>query len=353
MVDKSFCMSSYLVFRYIVENDKDFFEGMRHQVYELIPEEKRILVHDEHDVDAELKKQFDKVKDKKVGILLSGGMDSACLAAYLKGCDAYTFRFLDGDYQKEELDRAKAFAEINDMKLHYVDINWGTVLNHLEQVMKHKGAPVHSIEPQVYQAAKQAKTDGIDVMIIGDAADYVFGGMDGLHSKDWTYDEFKERVTYIDPKEVLKEPYDMDFAFKKYKIGSDRIDFINLMHEYTDIESYASYENAFKTADMDFIDPYEILKMDQPLDLKKIRNGNSKYIVRALFRQKYPQLEIPQKNPMPRPVDDYFKNWEGPKRNEFRDDIDISRFSGNQKWLLWCLEKFLDMYSKDSNRKTI
>ena len=33
----------------------------------------------------------------------------------------------------------------------------------------------------------------------------------------------------------------------------------------------------------------------------------------------------------------------GPKRAEFRDDIDISRYSGNQKWLLWCLEQFLDM----------
>lgn len=345
MVDKSFCMSSYLVFRYIVDDDKDFFEGMRHQVYELIPEEKRVLVEDEYDVDTELNRQFDKLKDKKIGILLSGGMDSACLASYLRGCDAYTFRFLDGEYQKEELKRAKAFAEINDIKLHYVDINWNIVLDNLDFVMKHKGAPVHSIEPQVYQAAKQAKTDGIDVMVIGDAADYVFGGMDGLHAKDWTYEEFKRRATYVNPEEVLKKPYNMDFAYKKYKIGDNGIDFISLMHEYTDIESYASYENAFQTAGMEFIDPYEILKMAKPLDLNKIRNGNSKYIIRALFKQKYPQLAIPQKNPMPRPVDEYFRNWEGPKRNEFRDDINIIKYSGNQKWLIWCLEKFLNMYS--------
>lgn len=47
--------------------------------------------------------------------------------------------------------------------------------------------------------------------------------------------------------------------------------------------------------------------------------------------------------PMPRPVDEYFKTWEGPKRPEFRKDIDMTIFSGNQKWQIFCLEKFLEM----------
>ena len=61
---------------------------------------------------------------------------------------------------------------------------------------------------------------------------------------------------------------------------------------------------------------------------------------------KYPNIPLPEKHPMPRPVDEYFKNWEGPKRKEFRKDIDISKYSGNQKWLLWCLEQFLNKYDK-------
>ena len=339
MTNKKYCMSSYLAFRYVVDNDKDFYNGLHHQVYSLIPEDKRILVNDEYDVDRELQKQFDTIKGKKTGMLLSGGMDSACL-------DAYTFRFLGGKYQSDELDRASKFAERYHLTLHYVDIDWDTVESHLADVMKHKGAPVHSIEPQIYQAALQAKKDGIEVMVIGDAADYVFGGMDGLHAKDWTYDEFKNRCIYVKPEEVLNEPYDMDYAFKKYKIGENGIDFISLMHEYTDIESYASYENAFKTADMDFIDPYEILKMAQPLDLQRVRNGESKYIIRALFKLKYPDLPVPQKNPMPRPVDEYFKTWEGPTRHEFRKNIDMSKYSGNQKWLMYCLERFLNSNEK-------
>ena len=46
---------------------------------------------------------------------------------------------------------------------------------------------------------------------------------------------------------------------------------------------------------------------------------------------------------MPRPVDEYFKTWEGPTRPEFRKDIDMSKFTGNQKWQMYCLEKFLEM----------
>ena len=343
MIDKNYCMSSFLTFRYIVDDNKDFFANTKHQVYNLIPEEKRILVENEFDVDRELKRQLDNLKTKKVGMLLSGGMDSACLAAYLEGCDAYTFRFLGGRFQSSELERAKQFAEKYNLTLHYVDIDWNTVESHLNDVMENKGAPVHSIEPQIYQAALQAKADGIEVMVIGDAADYVFGGMDGLHAKDWTYDEFKNRCIYVKPEEVLAEPYDMDYAFAKYKKGNNGIDFISLMHEYVDIESYASYENAFKTANMDFVDPYEVLKMAKPLDLDRVRRGESKYIIRALFRMKYPEIPVPQKNPMPRPVDEYFKTWKGPNRAEFKKGIDITKYSGNQKWLMYCLERFLNI----------
>ena len=180
------------------------------------------------------------------------------------------------------------------------------------------------------------------MIIIGDAADYVFAGMDGLHAKDWTFDEFVERYTYLKPEEILVNPVDMTPAYEKYRKG-DMIDYIGLMHEYADIESYASYENAFDTCNMPFLDPYEVLKMAEPLDLDRIRKGESKYLIRSLFKMKYPEIPVPQKLPMPRPVDAYFKTWEGPIRPEFRKDIEMNKYTGNQKWQMYCLEKFLDM----------
>ncbi len=343
MIDKNYCMSSYLVFRYIVDDNKDFFEGVKHQIYKPVLEDKRILVWNEQDIDRALYEQFAVVRGKKLGILLSGGIDSACLASYLSGGDAYTFRFFDGNYQKDELERAEYYARKYNLTLHYVDIGWETVQNNLNDVMSKKGAPVHSIEPQILAAAKQAKKDGIEMMIIGDAADYVFAGMDGLHAKDWTFNEFVERYTYLKPEDVLINPIDMSFVFEKYRQG-EMIDFIGFMHEYADIESYASYKNAFEACNVPYLDPYEVLKMAEPLDLRRIRNGEPKYLVRALFKMKYPELSVPQKLPMPRPVNEYFKTWKGPTRPEFCKNINMAKFTGNQKWQLYCLERFLDMH---------
>ena len=111
MVDKNFCMSSYLAFRYIEKEDVDFFEGLHHKNMQPIPESERTPVHTADDIDREIQKQMDQFSGLKKGILLSGGMDSAIVASYLSGSDAYTFRFLDGEFQTEELARAEYYAD--------------------------------------------------------------------------------------------------------------------------------------------------------------------------------------------------------------------------------------------------
>ena len=341
--DKNYCMSSYLAFRYIVREDADFAPGLHHEHFVQMPDEKKIAVCSAEEIDRALQAQFDALAGRKLGILLSGGMDSAILAAYMPGCDAYTFRFLGGEYQKEELRRAEYYADQYGLKLHYVDVDWQMVQDCVDPVMRKKQAPVHSIEPQIYAGARHAMRDGIETMIIGDASDYVFGGMDKLLSKDWLFEEFYRRFIYVEPAEVLKTPVDMKPVFEPFRQG-DRIDYMGMMDTVTVDESYSSYKNAFEAADMPYHDPYEILKMAEPLDLNRIRNGESKYLIRELFRMKYPEFPVPEKVPMPRPVDLYFKDWEGPKREEFRKNLDMSRFTGNQKWLLWCLERFLNQY---------
>ena len=190
MVDKRYCMSSYMAFRYIEDENKDFYEGMRHECIKAVPDEQRILVHTSDDIDREIGKQMDMFKGRKKGILLSGGMDSAIVASYLGGSHAYTFRFLGGEFQKEELARAEYYAKYYGLTLHYVDISWDTVISHLDEVMEKKNAPVHSIEPQILQAALQAKEDGVEMMFVGESSDLIFGGMDQLLAKDWTFEQF-------------------------------------------------------------------------------------------------------------------------------------------------------------------
>ncbi len=342
MLDKKYCMSSYMAFRYIEDANKNFYEGGHHKNITPVPDDQRILVHTVEDIDREIAKQMEQFKDKKKGIMLSGGMDSAIVASYLRGADAYTFRFLGGEFQKEELARAEYYAKYYGLNLHYVDINWDTVIAHLKPVMKAKCAPVHSIEPQILQAALQAKADGIEMMFVGESSDLIFGGMDGLLAKDWTFDEFVERYTFTNPEEVLVEPESMNYLFERYR-REDMIDFLTFMDDVFSIESSSSYFNAFAVAEMPYYDPYARLKMADELDLYRVRHGEPKYLIRELMSKKYPEIPVPNKTPMPRPVDKYFKNWGGPKRPEFKIDIDISKFTGNQKWQMYCLEQFLNM----------
>lgn len=344
MVDKNFCMSSYLAFRYIEDNEKEFAEGLSHQKIHPVPLIAKTFVGNAEDTDVAIRNVFKLVSKEKLGILLSGGMDSGSLASYMPaGSFAYTFRFLGGSYQDDELERAKYYADKWKLDLHYVDIDWSVVESSVNACMKTKGAPVHSIEPQIYYAAKQAEKDGITMMVIGDGADYVFGGMDGLLGKDWGYHEYIERSIYVKPEEVLVNPVSMDYLFERYRIGRDSIDYIGFYDGPVTDESYASYENAFKAAGMAYIDPYDRLKLNHPLDLD-VNRKESKKVIRELFRMKYPEYPVPRKIPMPRPVDVYFKNWNGPKRPEFRKDVDYTKYTGNQKWLLWCLERFLDTF---------
>jgi len=346
LVDKNFAMSSFLALRYIEKRDVDFADNIKYRHPNHL-DGKYTFVETANDIGKSIEKQIDEIcgRYKKLGILLSGGMDSAILASFLPKCDAYTFRFMGGDFQKEELNRAEKFAEYCGHKLHYVDIDWDKMLDALTPVMQSKGGPVHSIEPQIYRGAIEAKTDGVDLMIIGDGSDYVFGGMDKLLSKDWGFEEFYHRYIYVEPEEVLNDPQSIRYLFERYR-DKDNIDYKGFMDIVATEESYGSYSNAFIAAGLDYYDPYAILKMSKPLDLARIRSGESKYLIRELFKQRYPDIPVPEKVPMPRPVDLYFADWKGPHRPEFREDIEITKYSGNQKWLIWCLEKFLDMYEK-------
>jgi len=342
MVDKKYCMSSYMALRYIENDEKEFYDGFKHRNIKPLPDSERILVNTVDDIDREIAKQIELFADKKKGILLSGGMDSAIVASYLKGAEAYTFRFLDGNYQKEELNRAEYYAKCYGLHLNYVDITWNTVISHLDACMKAKCAPVHSIEPQILQAALQAKEDGVEMMFVGESSDLIFGGMDGLLAKDWTFEEFMNRYIFTKPEEVLVESESMQYLFERYRKGNN-IDFLSFMDDVFSIESSSSYLNAFGVANMPYYDPYAKLKMATELDLYRVRHGEPKYLIRGLMAKKYPNIPVPNKVPMPRPVDEYFKNWEGPKRAEFRSDLNMSKFSGNQKWQMYCLEKFLEL----------
>ena len=344
MVDKDFCLSSYIAFRYIWKNGVDFVEGFQHKNFRPLEDKDRIPVRTSEDIDREIQKQFDELYEKydNIGILLSGGMDSANLAAYLKpGSHAYTFNSVSGEFNAD-VERAKVYCKKFNLNHHLIDITMEDYEKYTPVVMHYKFAPVHSIEPQIFKAAELAKRDGVQLMIVGESADLIFGGMDKLITPEWTFDAFAKRYTFLDPYLVLANPVDQSALFEKYRKGDSGIDVLKFMDEVFSIESSSSYLNAFGAAWMPYYDPYAKLVMEEPLDMKRVRNGEPKYLVRGLYAIKYPELEIPFKIPMPRPVDAIFRDWDGPKRDEFRKDIPLDQLTGNQKWQLWCAELFLN-----------
>lgn len=345
MIDKQFCLSSFLALRYIWKDGMDFCEGFQHKNFKPVPNEHRIFVKSAHEIDIIIQKQIDELYTKynNIGIMLSGGMDSAILASYLKpGSHAYTFTSDDGIFNVD-LYRAKQYTVKYNLSHHLININMEDYEKYTPIVMKHKFAPVHSIEPQLYKAATIAKNDGVDILLVGESADLIFGGMDKLISQDWNFDDFIDRYTFLDPNLVQTEPVSMMELFEKYRLADNKIDYLRFMDDVFSIESSSSYLNAFGAAWMPYFDPYAVMQMSESLDLYRVRNGEPKYLIRELYSFKYPEFEIPDKIPMPRPVDTVFNNWEGPVREEFRSDINMKELTGNQKWQLWCAEQFLNM----------
>lgn len=348
MIDKDFCLSSYIAYRYIYRDDMNFYKGMAHKNFIPINKKDRVRVVNVKDIDYEIQVQFDYLYSQynNIGILLSGGMDSAILASYLKqGSHAYTFIANGTDVFNMDKERAASYCRKFGLQHHLIDISFDDYKQYTPIVMKNKCAPVHSIEPQIYKAAIAAKKDGVEMIVVGESADLIFGGMDQLLSKDWLFDDFVKRYTFLDPNLVLENPVDVNDLYERYRKG-EYIDFLTFMDNVFSIESSSSYLNAFSSAQLSYYDPYAKLIMHDELDLHRVRNGEPKYLIRELFSMKYPEIPIPNKIPMPRPVDMIFKDWEGPQRKEFRKDIPMNKLTGNQKWQLWCAEQFLNMYDK-------
>lgn len=339
IVDKNYCMSSFLTFRYVIDNNKQFKEGIRRQIFNL--PEKKYYIYSCDDIDVAIQKEFESILDCHTGIMLSGGMDSAILASYLPaGTKAYTLECQADEVEKETVE-AKYFADACKLEHHVVKIEWEDYKTYSPLCMKQKGAPVHSIEPMICKAAMQAKKDGCTKLIFGENADIKFGGMDGLLKKDWTKDEFKERYTYVKPPKVLKDPVEIDFPFNSYDKEKyyDANGFIN---EYFLFEAHNSYSNACKAAGIEYITPFVYMHLDVPLDLQRIRKGESKYLIRELFAKRYHNTIPAKKLPMPRGVGLWLRDWSGPTRDEFISDC-VKELSGEKVWYVFVLEWFLNL----------
>lgn len=338
-----FCISSFLAFRYVVQPNIAWKDG----VVPTWHDDKSfgsVGVRDSHEVLEALSNIMDNVcSDEKVGILLSGGIDSGILATLMpEGSYAYTIRF-EAENAVDEVSEARVYAERRGLHHQIVTVDWHDYEMYTDHLMLRKKSPLHPVEVALFKAALQAKSDGLDRLIAGTGADCTFGGLDKLLSRDWTVDEFVDRYTFVKPELVLHEPMSMRAIFSRYATSGvmDVLHFLAFVHGPGLAQAF---QNGIVAAGCDWKAPYEMLRVDCPLNIDRIRAGESKYLLREVFSKVYPNLEIPPKIAFPRPMDTWMEYWVGPKRSEFLSDLDVSSLTGEQKWLIYCLERFMNLF---------
>lgn len=342
MVDKKYCMSSFLMYRTIADDSKCFKEDWKPNLFHVNFDRKKI--HNSIELEDEIREQIENwTSDGKAALALSGGIDSAIIAKFMpKGSKAYTFQcVVPGMEVTNEVPQAAKYAKECGLNHEVIEIYWEDMEQYAPILMRHKGAPIHSIEVQIYKAALKAKEDGFERLIFGESSDVSYGGLSNLMSKDWTYGEFVDRYTYLKPYYVLKDCMMIEEPYKRFE-ENGYIDAHEFCRNFFLEEGMGSYVNACETAGISVKTPYIYTELAEPLDYQRIRSGENKYLVREVFNRLYAGYVVPDKLPMPRAVNEWLRDWKGPERDEFYPNC-VNNLTGDQKWLVYALEMFLNM----------
>ena len=339
--DKNYCMSSWLIHRYVVDDSKNFADGVPRRVYAPnIGGVKYVENADElHDaVKHNIESRF---VPGKTGAFISGGIDSGIVARFLPaGTKCWTIT-CDAPGFVDETQRAKKYADANNLDLSVVKVSWEDYLDLLPKLMLGAGMPVVAIEPQLCKAAKRAKESGLDFICTGSGMDSSFGGFDRSLAKDWKFDEFVEFYTYLNPNKVLTIPSNEPFkVLEKYRLPDNNVRSQDIMLDFHGRDCSGTFSHALGFAGITVISAACGLR-PKFLDIARIRAGEPKYMVFELFHKLYPGWEAPAKIPMPRAVDYWLRDY-SPHRPEFIPNC-TANLTGDQKYLVFALEMFLDL----------
>lgn len=146
--------------------------------------------------------------DVPLGIYLSGGLDSNCIAGYYKNFikkDILSFTAISDDKDileknNTDLEISKNFSKKLDIKNYQLDINFDyfnnnilSIIQNFEELLLNTGSMMK------WGLAKKANKEGVKVILTGSGGDELFGGY------DW-----QKQMNFI-PKNILK----MSFELKK------------------------------------------------------------------------------------------------------------------------------------------
>ncbi len=337
---KSKNLSYYLAFRYVPYNNSEWSPGVWPELPEDLEESQTEVGNAEETLEA-LRNSIAGIEDfEKVALFLSGGIDSAILGALLPPeTRAYTIDFLS-ENKITEVDRATSHATHCGLDLQIISVTIDDYELYEDKLMIAKKAPLHPVEVALHKAAITAAEDGKTHVFVGNGADSTFGGMDKLLSKDWSFNDFVNRYTFIQPQKALRNFIDIESVYEPYR-ENDMIDFIGFLKRVHGTGIIQAFNNSVANTGVKLIEPFEELKLKGKLDIERIRNGEPKYILYEIFNTLFAGLSGPEKVPFARPMDEWLAQYSGPVHESFLPDLNINDFTGNQKYQLRCLDRFL------------
>lgn len=212
--------------------------------------------------------------------------------------------------------------------------------------MSIKKNPLHPCEIPVYMCCKKAKELGINVLLSGWGADTHFGGMDKLISKDWCFEEFKTRYEFC-PR-MNTENTLLDSTYDKYVIGDklDTMNFLTYNYHIMTIKSFFYIPEIFGILHLPL---WGYIGLNHKLDIERVRTGEPKYVIAEAFRILYKNdnIEITNKIPFTRPMDIYMEEhfYDTEYSNTLHKYISDNNLSPHQKWMVFCLNKFMKNYN--------
>lgn len=330
----------------------------------------------------------------KIAVTISGGIDSSLIAAMVR--KLYPQKTINsyccGFYGDDEFEYSKIVAYNNNTIHKEILLNKEDFIGKnsiLSSLIEHKGSPLHPNELPLAILEKQAKKDGMDIVLCGEGSDDIFGGYGQNFRMYLNYDYIESFFKYfldnyryfsIKDRDIIREQYlvddyklmmkcikpeEMSFDMRNWALYfTQKIHTPGLITRGSNALRFNGFPLGFPYIDDDLVNYVNSLPFEYKVawksqkDKKKSLNKHYKEISETYdipkriikkVAEKYLDHKIiyrPKKG-FPVPFNLWLKDLEswGLNKRVFKKD-DISSYNGWKKFMLINLNTFINIFEK-------
>ncbi|MEQ6250959.1 asparagine synthase-related protein [Sulfitobacter sp. HNIBRBA3233] len=269
----------------------------------------------------------------KLGILLSGGMDSALVA----GCIPHSYTAYTFDYGEDRAHLSE-YSEAARYLTHGAEhkrfgVTRDAYFKAMDELICLLQQPVVPHAPAVYLAALRARADGCTHLLTGFSADTRFGGHGHLY-KAQTKEELGEMLDkqFANPEKVLRSPQPSKWVLDGF-VTDGRIDVAEFLKRVG--TEGASVIGAITQAGLIHVTPFTELEWNRGGE--QISKG--KELVKKACITLYPEVGVNKKKPLPLPYNQWFEDYQ-PTRSELLPQAG-KYMDGKRRSLVYAVERYL------------